>query len=149
MVQIIHCGLSWKWSWISFTLLSLAVRLPEVCSNQLCILCHVQMESEGLESSVFSWGWLQVQDSDGAQRAGAKHSIRGANAASASKPCKDLVPEGLQVQYWELQFAPVSELHTSFPRMGGWSNRMSPFLTSLKRLGFKLHFRGGSESRSG
>lgn len=70
--------------------LSLTAQLPEVCYNQLCIFCHVQSESKGLNSCKFSGGWLQAQNSDGAQRAGAKHSFRCANAAFTSKPLEIL-----------------------------------------------------------
>lgn len=83
----------------SFTFfLSLRAWLPEVCYNQLCIFCHVQIESKGLSSCKFSRGWLQVQNADGAQKAGAKHSARCANAGSASKLWK----------YWGLQFIGLS-----------------------------------------
>ena len=83
----------------SFTVfLSLAARLPEVCYNQLCIFHHIQIESKGLNSCKFSRGWPQGQNSDRAQRSGAKHRVRCADAASASEPWK----------YWGLQFIGLS-----------------------------------------
>lgn len=124
----------------SFTFfLSLTARLPEVCYNQLWFFCHIQIESKCLNSCKFSWAWLQAQNSDGAQRAGAKHSFRCANAASASKPWK----------YWGLQFTGLnlSEFYTGFLRMWGWSNSMPPFLTTFKPFGFSCISEGDQNYR--